>query len=156
VQLAVALALPVAAGKVPGEVSGVAEAMADILRPRLIVPAAMLGAVGIALVAAAWRWQRADDRAGERLGAHAFLGADPFAAQAMVDAPIELATHRSPMGAPPVPLASAGLEPLAPEGRSGRGDDRSPLPASGPFSDSATGGGFSGRQDALPTTPRGA
>jgi hypothetical protein len=38
VQLAVALALPVAAGKVPGEVSGVAEAMADILRPRLIVP----------------------------------------------------------------------------------------------------------------------
>jgi hypothetical protein len=156
VQLAVALALPVAAGKVPGEVSGVAEAMADILRPRLIVPAAMLGAVGIALVAAAWRWQRADDRAGERLGAHAFLGADPFAAQAMVDAPIELATHRSPMGAPPVPLASAGLEPLALEGRSGRGDDRSPLPASGPFSDSATGGGFSGRQDALPTTPRGA
>jgi hypothetical protein len=156
VQLAVALALPIAAGKVPGEVSGVAEAMADILRPRLIVPAAMLGAVGIALVAAAWRWQRADDRAGERLGAHAFLGADPFAAQAMVDAPIELATHRSPMGAPPVPLASAGLEPLALEGRSGRGDDRSPLPASGPFSDSATGGGFSGRQDALPTTPRGA
>jgi hypothetical protein len=156
VQLAVALALPIAAGKVPGEVSGVAEAMADILRPRLIVPAAMLGAVGIALVAAAWRWQRADDRAGERLGAHAFLGADPFAAQAMVDAPIELATHRSPMNAPPVPLASAGLDSLAVEGRPSWGDDRSPLPASGPFSDSATGGGFSGRQDALPTTPRGA
>jgi hypothetical protein len=141
VQGAFALALPLVADRVPGEISGVAHAIADILRPRLLVPAAMLGAVGVALVVAAWRWKRADDRAGEQLGAEAFLGADPFATHALYDGEIELATHRSPMGAPPVPVAS-------------RRDDQSPLPGSSVFGDSVTSREVSSR-DVMPTTSRG-
>jgi hypothetical protein len=142
VQGAVALALPLVADRVPGDLSGVAHAVADILRPRLLVPAAMLGAVGVALVAAAWRWKRAEDRAGEQRGAEAFLGEDPFATLAIYDGEIELATHRSPMGAPPVPVATSAR------------DDRSPLPGSSVFGDSLTARDVS-RQDVLPTTSRG-
>jgi hypothetical protein len=142
VQGAVALALPVAAGRVPGELTGVAEAVADILRPRLLVPAAMLGAVGVALVVAAWRWKRAEDRAGEQRGAEAFLGSDPYETHAVFDGEIELATHRSPMGAPPVPVATSGR------------DDYSPLPGSSVFGDRLTARDVSPR-DVLPTTSRG-
>jgi hypothetical protein len=144
VQVAVAVALPMAADRVPGELSGVAHAVADILRPRLLVPAAMLGAVGVALVAAAWRWKRADDRTREQAGARAFLGADPFETHAVFDGEIELATHRSPMGAPPVPIAT----PAPPR------DDYSPLPGSSVFGDPVTARDLSPR-DVLPTTPLG-
>jgi hypothetical protein len=142
VQGAVALALPFAATRVPGDLSGVAEAVAEVLRPRLLVPAAMLGGVGVALVVAAWQWKRKHDRAGEELGAHAFLGEDPFVTPATVYGEIELATHRSPMGAPPVPLTSQAA------------DEYSPLPGSSVFGDSVTAREVSPR-DVLPTTPLG-
>jgi hypothetical protein len=142
VQALLALALPLLSARVPGDLQGIADAVADTLRPRLLVPAAMLAAVGAALVAAAWRWQRADDGAHGRLGAHAFLGADPFAPQAVVDGSIELATHMSPSNAHSVPLAT----PVR--------DEYSPLPGSSVFGDSVTARELSPR-DALPTTHRG-
>jgi hypothetical protein len=98
----------------------------------------MLAAAGIAMVIVAWRWQRAANATHERVGARAFLGADALAGQATVDAPIELATHRSPMGAPPVSLVM-------------RRDDVSPLPPSPLFSTDV-----SPRTDVLPTTHQGA
>src|SRR5690606_29887745 len=79
VQSAVAVGLPLAAARVPGDLGSIAEAVAATLRPRLLVPAAMLGGVGAALVVAAWRWKRTQNRAREELGAHAFLGENPFA-----------------------------------------------------------------------------
>ena len=80
-----------------------------------------------ALLISAWRWQRSLDSQHERVGAHAFLGHEPDELAALTYAgAIELATHRSPMGAPPVSLVTAG------------------------------GGSVSPRGDAVPTTPRGA
>jgi hypothetical protein len=153
VQGGVALALPFAASRVPGDLQGVAEAVAETLRPQLLVPAAMLGAVGVALVAAAWRWNRAQNRAREERGAQAFLGEDPFATTAVFDGQIELATHRSPMGAPPVPLTTArDEEPSRPR------DEYSPLPGSSVFGDSVTAREpreVSPPRDVLPTTPLG-
>jgi hypothetical protein len=156
VQGALALALPVAAARVPGDLRGVAEAVAETLRPRLLVPAAMLGAVGVALVAAAWRWKRAQNRAREERGAQAFLGEDPFAPAAAYDGQIELASHRSPMGAPPVPLATGHGD-----GADRPRDEYSPLPGSSVFGDSVTAREpgpareVSPPRDVLPTTPLG-
>jgi hypothetical protein len=87
----------------------------------------MLAAAGVAMAIVAWRWRRAADATHERVGADAFLGAEETDGHALVDAPIELATHRSPR------------------------NDTSPLPPSPLFSD-----GLSARAAALPTTHRGA
>jgi hypothetical protein len=105
-QAALGVLLPVAASRIPGDLQPVAQAVAETLRPRLLVPAAMVAAVGVALMVSAWRWQRSLDGGLERLGAHAFLGQEADDAVPAWDGPIELATHRSPMGAPPVPLVS--------------------------------------------------
>ena len=85
------------------------------------------------------------------MGFDAFLGEDPFDSPATVYGEIELATHRSPMGAPPVPLTSSA-------------DEYSPLPGSSVFGDSVTARDAGPREasqrevsprDVLPTTPLG-
>lgn len=106
VQAAAAFAIAYAAQKVPGDAAPIATAVAETLRPRLVVPAALMAAAGVALVAGAWRWQRSLDATHERLGASAFFDHDPMDEPvAAREGSIEVATLRSPMGAPPVPLA---------------------------------------------------
>jgi hypothetical protein len=123
----VAAVMPIAAQWIPGDLAPIAGAVARTLQPRLLAPAAIVAATGVALVISAWRWQRSIDSQHERVGAHAFLGHEPDDLTALsYDGAIELATHRSPMGAPPVSLVTAG------------------------------GGSVSPRGDAVPTTPRGA
>jgi hypothetical protein len=120
VQAALALALPYAAGWLPADVQPVVEAVVTTLRPRLLAPAAMIGAAGAALVIGAWRWNRSLDAAHERYGASAFLAADDEARlnPLFAGGQIETATLRSPMGAPPVPLVSASVDvlPTTPRG----------------------------------------
>jgi hypothetical protein len=121
VQVAAAFALPLAAGLLPQDIEPVGTAVADTLRPRLLAPAAMIGAAGIALVVAAWRWRRSLDAAHERYGANAFLASDEdgrVTTAGLVSGRIETATLRSPMGAPPVPLVSQPLDvlPTTPRG----------------------------------------
>jgi hypothetical protein len=111
-QAALGMLLPVAASRIPGDLQPVAHAVAETLRPRLLVPAAMVVVVGVAFVVSAWRWQRSLDGGLERLGAHAFLGQEADQVVPTWDGPIELASHRSPMGAPPVPRVSIAAEPF--------------------------------------------
>ncbi|HEX7097449.1 MAG TPA: hypothetical protein VF183_16305 [Acidimicrobiales bacterium] len=108
VQSGLALALPYGARQLPERVAPIASAIAETLRLRLVVPAVMMAAVGLALVIGARRWKRSLDAAHERLGASAFLAEDPDADPTPQQGEIELATLRSPMGAPPVPLTGTG------------------------------------------------
>jgi len=104
-----AFAIAYAADRMPGDVAPIATVIAETLRPRLVVPAAMMAAAGVALVGGAWRWQRTLDAAHERLGASAFLAEDDAHEPTRPrDGAIEVATLRSPMGAPPVPLTGSG------------------------------------------------
>lgn len=108
VQGAAAFGIAYLAERVPGDLAPIATAVAETLRPRLVVPAAMMAAAGLALVIGAWRWQRTIDATHERLGASAFLAHDPDdEPTALREGAIEVATLRSPMGAPPVPLTRA-------------------------------------------------
>jgi hypothetical protein len=100
VQASVALLLPVAANLVGGDAGPIAEAIARVLLPRLLAPAAMVGGSGLGLLLVAFQWQRTADRRDARTGATAFLGDDGEERVASFwDHPLETADLRSPMGA---------------------------------------------------------
>lgn len=80
-QLAIAFALPVASSAVlPEGASVIGEYMARSLIPRLLVPAGALLFFGIGGVVCGRRWQRQQDQRHERIGADAFLTAEPLLA----------------------------------------------------------------------------